>query len=147
MTAMVVVVLHEALDAGFEITGYEAALQQDPVLERLVPASPLAGRRLRSTTPRGNLPVRLPMVRCPADVNHAVVAAPFREISGYVTSSVIGKQPWSMSNSNFIGAQSFQRQFERVSDVGRLHCRAQLPSDDISRLSVVRVFGTSCGLN
>ena len=43
-----IVVLDEALDAGVEITGQEVVLQQDAVLQGLMPTSPLAGRQLRS---------------------------------------------------------------------------------------------------
>ena len=42
MIARVVVALDEGLDLGFEIAWQEVVLQQDAVLERLVPAFDLA---------------------------------------------------------------------------------------------------------
>ena len=42
VVTLVVVVLDEGLDLGFEVTGQEVVLQQDAVLESLVPAFDLA---------------------------------------------------------------------------------------------------------
>ena len=42
MIALVVVVLDEAIDVGFEVARQIIVLQQDAVLERLVPALDLA---------------------------------------------------------------------------------------------------------
>ena len=42
VVSVVIVVFHEALDAGVEIAGHEVGLQQDAVLQGLVPAFYLA---------------------------------------------------------------------------------------------------------
>ena len=47
MVALMVVVSDEGCDVRFEITWQEVVLQQDAVLECLMPSSPLAGRRCK----------------------------------------------------------------------------------------------------
>ena len=42
MTALMIVVLDEPIDLGFEITGQIVVFQQDPVLQGLVPTLDLA---------------------------------------------------------------------------------------------------------
>lgn len=54
--AVMIVVLDEALNAGVEITGQEVVLKQDAVFQGLVPASPLAGRQMRSKCREAILP-------------------------------------------------------------------------------------------
>lgn len=62
VVAPVVVVLDEHLNLGFEVAGQMVVLQQDAVLERLVPTLALA--------------LGLRVARCAADVVHAVVGQP-----------------------------------------------------------------------
>ena len=63
MVTLVVVVLDEGLDLGFEVAGQKVVFQQDAVLEGLVPALDLAlGLRVHRGT---------------ADMAHAVGADPF----------------------------------------------------------------------
>ena len=57
MISVVIVVLDEGLDLDFEMAGQIIVLQQDPVLQRLVPTFDLA--------------LRLGMMGCSANVLHA----------------------------------------------------------------------------
>ena len=65
-----VVVGDEVADLGLEITGQIVILEQNAVLQRLVPALDLA--------------LGLRVIRCTADVLHLSVVEPFGEISGEV---------------------------------------------------------------
>ena len=72
MVAVMIVVGDEPLDAGVEIARQEVVLQQDAVLQRLMPALDLA--------------LRLRMIRCPPDVSHFLITQPFslltRDVAG-----------------------------------------------------------------
>ena len=52
----VIVVADEPADLPLEIAGEEVVFQQDPVLQGLVPSSPLAGRRLLANAERRSCP-------------------------------------------------------------------------------------------
>ncbi len=65
MVAVVIVVLDEALDAGVEITGQEVVLQQDAVLQGLMPTF--------------NLALCLRVVGSAANVIHALFFQPISE--------------------------------------------------------------------
>ena len=67
MVAVMIVVGDEALDAGVEITRQEVVLQQDAVLEGLMPAFDLA--------------LRLRVVGRTSDMIHAVIIEPFGEFT------------------------------------------------------------------
>ena len=77
--AGVIVVLHEGPDLLLEIARKEVVLEQDPVLQRLVPALDFA-LRLR-------VPGRAP------DVGHALVLQPVREVAGDVARAVVAQEP------------------------------------------------------
>ena len=70
MVAMVVVVPDEGVDLAFEVAGQVVVLEQDAVLQGLVPALDLA--------------LGLGMVRRTTDMIHAVVLEPFRQVAGDV---------------------------------------------------------------
>ena len=77
--AAVVVVLDEGRDLGFEIARQEVVLQQDAVLQRLVPALDLA--------------LGLRMARCTADVIDVLILKPFGQFAGDVARPIVGEQP------------------------------------------------------
>ena len=70
MVAVVVVVLDEAPNLRFEITGQVIVLQQYPVLERLMPTLDLS--------------LGLGMIECATGMIHALLVEPFSEIAGDV---------------------------------------------------------------
>ena len=74
VVAAVIVVLDEAVDVGFEITGEVVVFEQDAVLQSLMPAL--------------NLALGLWMMGSSAHMFHAVVVEPFSEIGGDVARSV-----------------------------------------------------------
>ena len=76
--ARVVVALDEGRDLGFEIARQEVVLQQDAVLERLVPALDLA--------------LGLRMARCTTGVIDVSILKPVGQFAGDVTRSVVGEQ-------------------------------------------------------
>ena len=85
-----IVVLDEARDLGFEITGQVIVLEQNAVLERLVPALDLA--------------LGLGMERSAPDVSDAASLEPFRQIAGDVGGTVVAQQPWPMCNLGVLAA-------------------------------------------
>ena len=78
--ATMIVVLDEAADVGFEIAGQVVILEQDAVLERLVPAFDLA--------------LGLGMIGRAADVAHALLFEPVSQITRDVAGAVVAQQPW-----------------------------------------------------
>ena len=80
MVAAVIVVLDEAIDMGLEIAGQVVVLEQDAVLERLVPTLDLA--------------LGLGMIGRTAHVPHAGAFEPLRQVSRHVAGPVVAEQPW-----------------------------------------------------
>jgi hypothetical protein len=76
--ALVVVVLDEAIDVGFEVARQIIVLQQDAVLERPVPAFDLA--------------LGLRMIGCAAHVSDALCDEPFCEIARDIAGAVVAEQ-------------------------------------------------------
>ena len=64
--AAMVVVVDEGVDPGFQIAGQIIVLEQDPVVERLMPSLDLA--------------LRLRVARCAAHVTHIGFVQPFGEV-------------------------------------------------------------------
>ena len=83
-----VVVRDEGFDLGFEIAWQEVVLQQDAVLQGLVPAF--------------NLALRLRVIGCPTNMIHFPVIEPFSQIAGDVGRTVIGQQPWPVYDVGLI---------------------------------------------
>ena len=117
--APVIVVFDEGGELGFEITGQIVALQQDAVLEGLVPALDLA--------------LGLGMLRYASGMLDALLIEPFGQIAGDIAGSIIRQQPGLMDNLRPIAARCLEGQFQRVGDVFDPHRRAELPGDDIAR--------------
>src|SRR5215204_5543923 len=78
VAALVVVVGDEGLDARLQVAGQVVVLQQDAVLERLVPAL--------------DLPLRLRMARRAADVFHPFAGEPRGELARDVARSIVRQQ-------------------------------------------------------
>ena len=70
VVTLVVVVLDEGLDLGFKVAGQEVVLEQDAVLQSLVPALDLS--------------LGLRVARCAANVAHLVGFDVFRQFAGDV---------------------------------------------------------------
>ena len=68
MVAVVVVVIDEGADLAFQITRQEVVLQQDAVLQRLMPALDLA--------------LGLGVIGCAANMVYFLVFQPFSQIAG-----------------------------------------------------------------
>ena len=88
--ALMVVVLDERFDLLLKVAGQEVILQQDAVLECLVPAFDLA--------------LCLRMHRCAAHMAHLVSFDIFRQFARDVTWTIVAKQPWLELNSGMIAA-------------------------------------------
>jgi hypothetical protein len=81
----VIVGLDEAIDVGLEIAGQVVVLEQDAVLERLVPAFDLAlDLGVRGST---------------AHVPYAGVFEPLRQISRHVAGAVVAEQAWFVGDA------------------------------------------------
>jgi DNA-binding transcriptional LysR family regulator len=79
-----IVVGDEGGDLGFEITRQVIVLEQDTVLERLMPALDLAlGHR---------------MIRRAADMLHVLAVEPFGQVRRDVAGAVVGEKPWPETN-------------------------------------------------
>jgi len=78
--ATMIVVLDEAADVGFEIAGQVVVLEEDAVLEGLMPAFDLA--------------LGLGMIGRAADVPHALLFEPFSQIARDVAGAVVAQEPW-----------------------------------------------------
>ena len=95
--AAVVVALDEGADAGLEVAGQIVVLEQDAVLQGLVPALDLA--------------LGLGMVRRAADVSHALVDEPVGQGAGDVGRAVVAQQPWPVNDLGPIAADAFNARF------------------------------------
>ena len=87
---LVIVVLDECAELVFEVTGQLIVLQQDPVLEGLVPAFDLA--------------LGLGMVRGASDMLHALIIEPFGQVAGDIAGSIVRQQPGLMDDLRPIAA-------------------------------------------
>jgi hypothetical protein len=122
VVAAVVVAFDEGANAGFEIARQAVVLEQDAVLQGLVPTLDLA--------------LGLRMVRCAADVSHPLVDEPIREVAGDVGRAVIAEQPWLVDDLDPVAARCLQGQLEGLRHIVRPHGRAQLPGDDVAGVVV-----------
>ena len=73
--APVVVVRDECIDLSFEIAGQIIVLEQDAVLERLMPAL--------------DFPLRHRMIRRTTGMSHVLPLEPFGQVAGYVARAVV----------------------------------------------------------
>ena len=80
MVAVMIVVIDEAIDVRFEVARQVVVLEQDAVLERLMPALDLA--------------LGLRVTGCAAHVVHAGILEPLRQVTGDVARPVVAEQAW-----------------------------------------------------
>ena len=88
--AAMIISLDEGSDLRFEIAWQEVVLQEDAVLERLVPTLDLA--------------LGLRMQWRPADMIHAVVFEPVCEIFGNVARAIVAQQPGAVNDIHAVEA-------------------------------------------
>ena len=117
MVALVVVVIDEGFDLGFEITGQEVVFQQNEVLEGLMPAL--------------DLTLGLGMIGRSARVLHAFALQPFSQFARDVAGSVVAEQARLMNNVDLVAARCLQSQVQRVRHVLGSHVRTEFPRDDV----------------
>lgn len=85
VVALVVVVLDEIRDLRLELAEQIVVLEQDPVLQCLMPALDLA--------------LGLWVARRAANVLQVLLVEPLGQLAGDVAWPVVGEQPWSMPHS------------------------------------------------
>ena len=90
VVAGMVVVADEGRDLPLQLTRQMVVVEQDAVLERLVPALDLA--------------LGLRMTGRSAHVMHALVFEPFRQVTRDVARSVVAEQAWFVYDTNLIAA-------------------------------------------
>jgi len=96
MVALVVIVLDERLDLGFEVAGQEVVFQQDAVLRGLMPALDLA--------------LGLGMERGAAHMAHALGFDIIRQFACDVAGTIVAEQPGPVGNMGLVTARCRQRQ-------------------------------------
>src|SRR5690606_17271860 len=124
VVAVVVVVLDEGRHGFLERSGQVVVLQEDAVLQGLVPAFDLA------------LGLRMP--GSATDVIHAPAGKPVGQLPGDVAAAIIAEQPGPADDrgSVAVAARGDQGIFQRGSHVRRLHRRAEPPGDDVAAVVV-----------
>ena len=90
MIAVVVVMLNEGLDVGFEITWQEVVFQKNAVLQGLVPTL--------------NLTLGLWMIWRSTDVIHVLVIEPNSQITRDVRCAVVGQQSRPVNDVDLVTA-------------------------------------------
>ena len=105
--SQVIVVGDEGLDLGFEITRQVIVLEQDAVLERLMPALDLAlGHRVIGRA---------------ADMPHVLAVEPFGQVRRDVAGAVVGEKPWPVDDLRLVEPRGLQCQVQRGGDILGLH--------------------------
>ena len=111
--------LNEGLDLCFEVTGKIVVLEQDAVLQRLMPALDLAlGLRM---TWRAAKMLDLPLVE------------PLGETCCDIAGTIIRQQTGFVSDVHLAAACSDECLLQRAGDVTGGHRGAELPGDDVAR--------------
>ena len=90
VVAPVVIVLDERLDLLLQVTGQEVVLQEDAILQGLVPAL--------------NLALCLGMEWSAAHMAHAVRLDPFGQFTSDVAGTIVTEKPWFVQHSGLIAA-------------------------------------------
>jgi len=88
--ALLVVVLDEGLDLSLEVARQVIVLQQDPVLEGLVPSLDLA--------------LGLGVIRRPTDMLHISLVEPGGQLTGDIAQPVVGQEPRLVNDRSLIAA-------------------------------------------
>ena len=88
--ALMVVMLDERLDLGFEVAWQIVVFEQDAVFQGLVPALDLA--------------LGLGMERRTANMAHVFASEIFSQFACYVAGAIVAKQPWLVQHMHLIAA-------------------------------------------
>ena len=90
MVTPVIVMIDEGADLVFEIAGQIVVLQQDAVLQGLMPTLDLA--------------LGLRVIGCATDVAHTLVLEPFGQLAGDIGRAIVAEQARLMNNIGTIAA-------------------------------------------
>ena len=107
VVALVIVMLDEGLDLGLEPAGQEVVLQQDAVIQGLVPAFDFA--------------LGLGMHLSAAHVAQLVGLNVFHQFAGDVAGAVIAEQSWLVQHRGALAAARCEGEVQRVGDVLGAH--------------------------
>jgi len=111
--------LDERFDLDFEVTGQEVIVEQDAILEGLMPALDLA--------------LGLGMHRSAAHIAHLPGLDIFRQFALDVTRAIIRQQPRLVQHRGAVAARDLESEVQGVGDVLGPHVGAQLRGDDVAR--------------
>ena len=87
---------------------------------------------LQCLMPTFDLTLRLRVVRCAANVAHAVVVEPNSEVAGDVARSVVRKQPWLVGNIGLVTARCLKSKLRGLGNIAAGHASTQLPGNHIA---------------
>ncbi len=90
VVAVVIIIIDESADLGFEIAGQIIILQQYSVLQRLMPAL--------------DLTLGLRVIRRATDMIHTLAVEPFSQIAGDVGRTIVAEQPRLVGDLGAIAA-------------------------------------------
>jgi hypothetical protein len=99
VVAQVIVVGDEGADLGLEVARQVVVLEQDSVLERLMPALDLA--------------LGHGVIGRAANMVHVLAIEPFGEVGRDVARAVVRQEPWPVDDRGPIQSRGLQRQLER----------------------------------
>jgi hypothetical protein len=136
MISLMIVVIDEPADAGFEVTRQVVVFQQDSVLQRLMPAFDLA--------------LCLRMVGRAANVPHVLCIQPFSQISRDVAGAIIAEQArlqscWNLPPIPYDPRQSATSYSLRQLWIARIRSVVRLSGDNCPHAStrILDVTGTA----
>ena len=109
----------EGVNLPFEIARQVVVVEQDAVLQGLVPSLDLS--------------LGLWMIRGAAHVLHALGFEPLAQITRDVIRSIVAQKPGPLRNGDVIKACGCERLVERGRDVGGAHGGTKPPGDDVAR--------------
>ena len=119
---VMVVVLDERLDTGFEVARQIVVLKQDGILQCLMPSFYLA--------------LRHRVIRCAAHVFHLMVFHPLGQFGRDVARPVVRQQPGAVSGGGTVEPRGVECLLKRLGHIFGLHRRAQPPGDDVTRVVI-----------
>lgn len=90
LNAPVIIVIDEGFDPRLEFAGQVRVLEQDAVLQRLVPALDLA--------------LGLRVAVCAADVLHPLAGKPIGQVTGDIARPIVGQQPRPVAHTRLRAA-------------------------------------------
>ena len=119
MEALMVIVLDEGLDLGFQIAGVEVVFQQDRVFERLMPTL--------------DLTLGLGVAGCTSNMAHSVGLDVVGQFTSDITRAIIAEQSGFVLDMGLITAAGLEREVQGLCDIFSAHIGAKLPSNHVAR--------------